>query len=258
MSNASNARALELDAIKAIYDVVEVGATGSSFEVRPNDYGRLRFILPDQYPECEPLRVSVVEAGSKRYCQGLSLRLNTLAESLSGREAVLDIIQEFCSLQAAASEVMGEESEPECEHCVLRIDHMNDRASYMRRLKRWGAKFNILAACFLRLAPSPGRPTRCHHVLLVLQGFGRNIDAFLKHLHTALVDVDAQGTRCKERRSTVVCRFVCTDSTERLQSAWYEAYSESAKAHDLIEKNCVSARGILNFMGKVNLTVADQ
>lgn len=258
MSRALSARVLEVEVIKAIYDVVDVGATGSSFEVRPNAHGRLRFYLPDEYPESEALRVSVVEAGSKRYCEELTLRLNTLAKSLSGREAVLDIIQEFCSLQTAASDVLVEDSEPECEHCVLCIDHMNDRASYMRRLKRWGAKCNIRAACFLRLAPSPGRPTRCHRVLLVLQGFGENIDAFLRHLHSALVDVDAQGTRCKERNSKVICRFVCTDSTERLQSTWYEAYSESAKAHDLIEENCVSARGILRCMGKADLTVAGQ
>jgi solute carrier family 25 carnitine/acylcarnitine transporter 20/29 len=43
-------------------------------------------------------------------------------------------------------------------------------------------------------------------VYVVLGGDGESIQSFLTRLRTEFVDVDAKGAKCKERKSTVMCR----------------------------------------------------
>lgn len=120
---------------------------------------------------------------------------------------------------------------------VLRIDHMNDSKSYVKTLSKWCANLGLSARLFWSLPgatankkwtsedaddvddddetskkskqnignhPPPGG--RVENVFVILQGDDECVQKFLVKLKTGLIDVDAKGTKCKERQSLVLTK----------------------------------------------------
>ena len=88
------------------------------------------------------------------------------------------------------------------EELFLRIDHMNNAASYIKLLRRWTEQLGVCGGRLLHAAPDKGVPRR-ENVLCCLHAEGDALKAFLQRLRTQTVDVDRAGRPCKERQATV-------------------------------------------------------
>ena len=109
----------------------------------------------------------------------------------------------------------ADDGEGSTVECVVSIDHMNDRAGYVKQLQRWAAQL----ALGTRLLHG-GTPRRPRRVLCVLCGPHESVREFLQRLRTHTVDVDRGGRPCRERQATVEWqRPVAAGARERL-SGW--------------------------------------
>jgi solute carrier family 25 carnitine/acylcarnitine transporter 20/29 len=152
-----------------------------------------------------------------------------------GHECLSELAQELSDLSAraadedetrraaAANDRDGDGDEATAEgpsHAVVRIDHMNDSKGYTKTLQKWSQQLGVDVRMFYERSPKAasgaetgaldkvGPPTggRVEGVYVVLGGDGESIQSFLTRLRTEFVDVDAKGAKCKERKSTVMCR----------------------------------------------------
>lgn len=79
--------------------------------------------------------------------------------------------------------------------CIMRIDHMRARDSYLKSLKKWSEQLqtNTIVLFSRRL------------ILLTIRGMDTSIEEFIKRLRSRKVDIDAAGKPCKERMMSVLC-----------------------------------------------------
>ena len=197
--------------------------------------------LPALYPDEPPALTLSCPAAAAAAVAAAVQELESLASDAGGQECLAQIVQRFMELAedslAAAAAAMpvaaqAAAAKEEEEELIVRIDHMNDHASYMRSLERWAADGGLAGVL---LYDESGK--RVHGVVLVLQGGARAITAFLHRLRTELVDVDARGRRCRERQSTVLCRRPAGTHKEGQApaaklSGWRATSYESAQARD--------------------------
>lgn len=216
-------RADERDAIEAIYgDDVMFGT--ETLEATLGDL-RVRVALPPDYPD-EPPTVALSGAPTRAVLADAHLRLPAPPH---GECCVLEMLQHAEAAVAdarAAAASPAEDRRPAATytHCVVAIDHMNDRRGYGRRLRRLAARLR----CALQSSPAAGG--RHEGCVLVLQGDDGAIGAFLKDLRAERLDVDARGRRCFERCAAVRARRPMAASDTALGDAWREATYNGGRA----------------------------
>jgi len=89
-------------------------------------------------------------------------------------------------------------------NCVVHIDHMNDRQKYLKLLRRWSDDLGLGVRVFHRAGGVRRGPKGAENVFVCLSGPPQGISSFCSRLRTESVDVDAQGKKCKERKSKVL------------------------------------------------------
>mmetsp|Transcript_25718 Transcript_25718/g.58496 ORF Transcript_25718/g.58496 Transcript_25718/m.58496 type:complete len:268 (-) Transcript_25718:229-1032(-) len=249
MDDASQRQQDELTVIVAMFeDRIELDESGDSvaFWVRAPEAGAvLRVDLPPHYPY-EPLELSLSCPGASTSAATAALQsLKAIVHAADSEECCAQLVQAFLEL-AAESLAPAASSEASVaklttisqeEELVLRIDHMNEHASYMKQLERWATDGGLAGVL---LYDDSGR--RVHDVVLVLQGESRAMGAFLQQLRTELVDVDSKGRKCRERQSTVLCRRPAGTykesytPAERLRGWSCARYSSAAERDSLLDR----------------------
>ena len=91
---------------------------------------------------------------------------------------------------------------------ILLIDHMNDSRGYTKKLAHWDKQLGLVGMQLFRHCPSSSHMHRFEGVLLLLYGArGEDVSEWLCRLRTHKVDLNARGTACKERKSTVLAQL---------------------------------------------------
>ena len=201
--------------------------------------------LPNEYPSREPpslelsatrlSRTAIADILNKLESYAAARTVEQATRGCDGHECLSELAQELSDLSAraadedetrraaAANDRDGDGDEATAEgpsHAVVRIDHMNDSKGYTKTLQKWSQQLGVDVRMFYERSPKAasgaetgaldkvGPPTggRVEGVYVVLAGDGESIQSFLTRLRTEFVDVDAKGAKCKERKSTVMCR----------------------------------------------------
>jgi solute carrier family 25 carnitine/acylcarnitine transporter 20/29 len=201
--------------------------------------------LPNEYPSREPpslelsatrlSRTAIADILNKLESYAAARTVEQATRGCDGHECLSELAQELSDLSAraadedetrraaAANDRDGDGDEATAEgpsHAVVRIDHMNDSKGYTKTLQKWSQQLGLDVRMFYERSPKAasgaetgaldkvGPPTggRVEGVYMVLAGDGESVQSFLTRLRTEFVDVDAKGAKCKERKSTVMCR----------------------------------------------------
>ena len=201
--------------------------------------------LPNEYPSREPpslelsatrlSRTAIADILNKLELYAAARTVEQATRGCDGHECLSELAQELSDLSAraadedetrraaAANDRDGDGDEATAEgpsHAMVRIDHMNDSKGYTKTLQKWSQQLGVDVRMFYERSPKAasgaetgaldkvGPPTggRVEGVYVVLGGDGESIQSFLTRLRTEFVDVDAKGAKCKERKSTVMCR----------------------------------------------------
>lgn len=98
---------------------------------------------------------------------------------------------------------------------LLFVDHMNQPSGYLKRLEKWSQQLGLRCLVFItdtdlnskKPSMTPPLNSRIKHIFVILQCLVSNednIEQFTVNLRTQIVDVHADGTPCKERKSQVL------------------------------------------------------
>lgn len=217
-------RADEVEALRALYpddDAVSVSSNGTDtapVEVAVSvGQAKLHAALPAAYPGAARAERLVVSSAtlSRAATERLTATVNKANAALpEGQEALFELVQvledeaarevERLQEEAAAAEAARKDdgaSAGTTVDAVVRIDHMNAPAGYMKLLRKWAHNGGIGARAFFREA-SGGR---YESIFIILVGEEDSVKNFLHRLKTEYVDVDSAGGKCKERQSTTLC-----------------------------------------------------
>ena len=142
------------------------------------------------------------------------------------RPAWLEHRADDCTASVAAADddvpAAAATRETAFEELLVRIDHMNNSASYTKLLRRWTEQLGVCGCRLLHAGPDRGVPRR-ENVLCVLHAEAEALRAFLQRLRTQMVDIDRSGRPCKERQATVQWQQPLRAACEPLQrrgGAW--------------------------------------
>jgi|EP01046_Picozoa_sp_COSAG06_P022612 uncharacterized protein YggU (UPF0235/DUF167 family) len=187
---------------------------------------RLGFTLPPLYPRVAPLIVAGLSALGRKPREELAAALVATAQERTeqqgedGEECICELVQQG---QELATEMIAAQAEAAAAaasaggggdgggggalmQCVVRIDHMNDSKNYLKSLKKWCEQLGLAARVFYREAGTAKASGRVEGVVVVLEGPDDAVSGWLTRLRSEYVDVDGRGGKCKERKSTVMCR----------------------------------------------------
>lgn len=121
--------------------------------------------------------------------------------------------------QLAVQAVQAKRPAVRCQLALLRLDHMHDRASYSRTIKRWARELGLGGRLLFCSGGSGSNGsgesggvtagTRASSasppiILIVLEGEEAGVKEYLVRQRTRVVDVDSKGRPCRERMMTVV------------------------------------------------------
>jgi len=170
--------------------------------------------MPDDYPESSPLElVSIMSESLSR--QRATELLESVRDAATGpgeesayqvvtalEERFKEVMREVRAEGAAKRTVESDAGVDEDDyHAVISINHMNDSREYLKTVKKWCAAHGLSA----RVLHKPSITKRIEGCYVALRGSNDGIKSFLTRLRTDIVDVDANGNRCKERQSTLHC-----------------------------------------------------
>ena len=239
-----------LEAAQATVDAAE--EAGAAVELPPHSFSitvqleeaegtpelRLGFTLPPLYPERSPPAVVVGLPGlARKQRDGLAAALVAAARQRTelaedGEECICDLVQQgqelATELLAAAAEAAADPADAMAptQQAVIRIDHMNDSRGYLKKLEAWAGQLGLAGRIFYREAGTAKASGRVEGVVAVLEGEDEGVGAWLTRLRSEYVDVDGRGGKCKERKSTVMCRR----ETEASLEGWVvAAYTEQGE-----------------------------
>ena len=188
---------------------------------------RLGFTLPPLYPRRPPLIVAGMTSLGRKQREELVAALVAAAQERTeqeeeGEECICELVQQAQELAVQMLAAQAEagvaleaghlEGDGKLTQCVVRIDHMNDSKNYMKALKKWCEQLGLAARVFYREAGTTKASGRVEAIVVVLEGPDDAVSGWLTRLRSEYVDVDGRGTKCKERKSTVMCRREMTDS----------------------------------------------
>ena len=170
--------------------------------------------LPELYPLSPPslsLTCSVLsnteQASILSSLQALAHQNTLEKESEGGLECLIPILSSVQTLLPLPSPSSAPPQPSSCSspiittHCL--IDHMNAPKPYVKLLRTWASSLpNLSLSLFYKRSPkNHARYTQIH---VLLQGSPSSTSTFLTHLRTSYVDVNSQGSKCKERQSSVI------------------------------------------------------
>jgi solute carrier family 25 carnitine/acylcarnitine transporter 20/29 len=167
--------------------------------------------MPDDYPSSSALDVQTVvsDALNREHEAAVIARARAVANASVGEESAYAVVAELeQSFRAIAADVRSARERArtttveEDYHAVVRIDHMNDSAGYVKTLRKWCEGDGVGARALHKPATASGR---IEGVFIALSGPNDGIKSFLQRLRTELVDVDSKGVRCRERKATTLC-----------------------------------------------------
>ena len=127
--------------------------------------------------------------------------------------------------------------ENQYEKVILFLEHMNDSISYRKILKRWSSNYTLFLEIWYRLPKKvisaninnskkkknnifiKNKKMRVEDVYVLLEGEKSNITKFLQKLKIEYIDVNKQGVKCKERKSTVLMRIPVNSNKKCMTSS---------------------------------------
>jgi hypothetical protein len=286
LPNCIERQLLEVEALEAIYDgtdafVVEDESwwkraqflleTESAviqeleslqFSVALETGARVRFTLPIAYPLSKPAHLAVEDSSLVRKdLDLLNEKLKTKSATLVGEESALELVQEaeelLQTLHEERSTSIFNANDDSCKIQVhtllLRIDHMNDSTTYMKKLEGWVNDLELSGKIFFKMRETPciassggSKVTpkgRAENIVLLLEG--GNIAAFTKLLRTARLT--SQDRR--EKKSTVVWETHSPSMTSVVGSGALEKieYKTWSELSDLWESLGLQEKGGPSF-----------
>ena len=172
--------------------------------------------LPSEYPHTAP-RLSVeCDTLPGRTRARLLEQLNKEAAELAGEECLFDLVtvltaalSEALQQQAKASGPGATADDTHYERTVVLIDHMNDSSGYTKKLQRWAGQLGLDLDLWYRMPTASigvSKKVRVEGVYALLGGPTCEVSSFITRLKTEYVDVNKQGTKCKERKSQTLSR----------------------------------------------------
>ena len=244
---------ISAEALEAAQATVEAAEeAGAAVELPPHSFSitvqleeaegtpelRLGFTLPPLYPErCPPAVVVGLSALARKQRDGLAAALVAAArerteQAEDGEECICDLVQQgqelATELLAAAAEAAADPADAMAptQQAVIRIDHMNDSRGYLKKLETWAGQLGLAGRIFYREAGTARASGRVEGVVAVIEGEEEGVGAWLTRLRSEYVDVDSRGGKCKERKSTVMCRREAEASLEGWVVAAYAEQGE--------------------------------
>lgn len=122
---------------------------------------------------------------------------NTLhehSEQLLHTSSTFDRCNMVNGAAAVTSSVPAAAGGPSLHVCLLKLDHMHNRAMYTKTIKRWAAALQL-----------SGRLIFFKSVILIaLEGAREDLNEYLRLQRTECVDVDSRGRKCKERMMDII------------------------------------------------------
>lgn len=233
---------LEIEALEAIYDgtdafvlgdeswckrarfYLESGSTtvheldAARLTITLEDAARVRFTLPTTYPQFEPAYVTVEHSSLvRRELEPLTRALQEKSAAMVGEESVLalmqeareliDIVQNERRLCVFASEAESH-SEQQVQTVLLRIDHMNDSTTYVKKLHGWVKDLELSGQIYYKMRDTPVNASsggakvtpkgRAENIVVLIEG--EQTAAFMKLLRTAKLTTQDR----REKKSSVV------------------------------------------------------
>jgi hypothetical protein len=243
---------LEVQALEAIYDGTDAFALGdeswskrASFsmemgsagvqeldalrlDVTLEDGARVRFTLPIEYPLAEPARVTLEHSSLvRKELETLNHKLQERSVAMAGeqQESVLELVHEATELlHVLAEERMLAPSPDSCtsgqqvvQTVLLRIDHMNDSTTYIKKLQGWVSDLELSGQVFYKMRETPVNASsggakvtpkgRAENVVVLIEG--EQTAAFMKLLRTAKLTTQDR----REKKSSVVWEGHSPDRT---------------------------------------------
>jgi len=89
-----------------------------------------------------------------------------------------------------------------------------------KSLKKWCEQLGLAARVYYREAGTAKASGRVEAVVVVLEGPEDGVGSWLTRLRSEYVDVDGRGGKCKERKSTVLCRREADEATGTRLDGW--------------------------------------
>lgn len=215
MSSDAERRRDEMQALASIFERVDVSEYTASVTLGDGPTCRVSLSMPDDYPSTAPLEVTSIEseALSREARAELLARCRAHASSAVGEESAfgtLTMIED--GFRDAAEERKRRDDEgrkrrdeaAEMHHAMIRIDHMNDSAGYLKTMARFCDAEGLGCRVFHTPPTDVDGRKRVEGVFVALSGSNEGIKSFCARLRTEFVDVDRRGVKCKERKSTVL------------------------------------------------------
>jgi hypothetical protein len=171
--------------------------------------------------------------------------VRNIAEENKGEECLVEMVQAVMSLQERCKESNSPMIETTRSTCiVLRIDHMNDRKTYLRRIEKWMKDLDIYGDVLFRI---DGR--RAKNIVCVLHGEKNSVHAFLRLLRTQkLSNLDV-----REKQSKVLFQQDSQQQQESLpprhhhhhhhHELRFHSYSSWSELEDLYKKHFTKKDG---------------
>jgi hypothetical protein len=161
------------------------------------------FELKENYP----INIPNISISSKKFprekTEEIRQELETFASTLLGGPMLLEIVYfakdklEDCGESSSIDENETKINKHDIEILVVKLDHMRNRKSYVKILKRWTEELS-LKACLVHCDPSG--------IFLVIQGSFKSVAKLLQRWKCENVDVDSSGKPCKEKLLQVLYR----------------------------------------------------
>jgi solute carrier family 25 carnitine/acylcarnitine transporter 20/29 len=166
---------------------------------------------------------------NRKQCEAMAADLSEIAverQDQGGEECVCELVDEarqraeplLAEALAAANAIAGEADKlGPVAQAVVRIDHMNASKPYLAKLAKWASQLGLAGVVYVRgNEVTIKRGGRIEGISVVLEGGEEAISGWLTRLRSEYVDVDSRGSKCKERKATVLCRRQASDDQLRL------------------------------------------
>ncbi|XP_042878533.1 RWD domain-containing protein 3-like isoform X2 [Penaeus japonicus] len=171
--------------------------------INPTHHPDLRISLMftlsiESYPEDPPPFSVQCTSLSRKECEDLKNSLKEEAEIFRGSPMVLSILTALQDKQIKIAQPTVADSAAlnikDAKMYVLQLDHMRNKARYVKTIQRWCKELAIVGGLIFYL----------RWIFIILQGDEESIKTYIQRNKTQVVDVDSSGRPCKERLLSVL------------------------------------------------------
>lgn len=196
----------EMTIVKSVYcrDGEFVGDVKSSCTMRRLSLDLrplcLSLSIPQDYPSCPPhVTIShpiLTRSEVAKLNNNLKIFYFDNYEESGMMLSIISWLIENVSTQVEATTEITRSSTSQV--CIMTIDHMRCRDSYLKNLKKWSGQLQTNTLVLF-----------CGKIILVtLKESDISIEEFIKRLRSRKVDIDSAGKPCKERMMSILCNEV--------------------------------------------------